>query len=129
MLSYSKGQKNDFREAEAIAEVAQCPMMKFVATKTVDQLDLQTMHRVLHHGRPNSLRLGLNRKLDWTCEATKSGDIGDSWTIDPGSWNVHENGCGNTSTASAQLGAGFRPQSARGATYQAAKITYCEQSG
>jgi transposase len=31
---YSKGQKNDFRDAEAIAEAVQRPTMKFVATKT-----------------------------------------------------------------------------------------------
>src|SRR4029079_601337 len=43
---YSKGQKNDFRDAEAIAEAVQRPMMKFVATKTADQLDLQALHRV-----------------------------------------------------------------------------------
>jgi transposase len=39
---YSKGQKNDFRDAEAV----QRPTMKFVATKTADQLDLQALHRV-----------------------------------------------------------------------------------
>ncbi len=38
---YSKGQKNDFRDAEAIAEAVQRPTMKFVATKTAEQLDLQ----------------------------------------------------------------------------------------
>jgi transposase len=38
---YSKGQKNDYRDAEAIAEAVQRPTMKFVATKTADQLDLQ----------------------------------------------------------------------------------------
>jgi transposase len=43
---YSKGQKNDFRDAEAIAEAVQRPTMKFVGTKTVDQLDLQALHRV-----------------------------------------------------------------------------------
>ena len=43
---YSKGQKNDFRDAEAIAEAVQRPTMKFVATKTTDQLDLQALHRV-----------------------------------------------------------------------------------
>jgi transposase len=37
---YSKGQKNDFRDAEAIAEAVQRPTMKFVATKIADQLDL-----------------------------------------------------------------------------------------
>jgi hypothetical protein len=41
---YSKGQKNDFRDAEAIAEAVQRPTMKFVATKTADQLDLQAVH-------------------------------------------------------------------------------------
>jgi transposase len=43
---YSKGQKNDFRDAEAIAEAVQRPTMKFVATKTAAQLDLQALHRV-----------------------------------------------------------------------------------
>src|SRR5262245_26139552 len=43
---YGKGQKNDFRDAEAIAEAVQRPTMKFVATKTADQLDLQALHRV-----------------------------------------------------------------------------------
>ena len=33
---YSKGQKNDFRDADAIAEAVQRPTMKFVATKTAD---------------------------------------------------------------------------------------------
>jgi len=44
--AYLKGQKNDFRDAEAIAEAVQRPTMKFVATKTVEQLDLQALHRV-----------------------------------------------------------------------------------
>src|SRR5512143_36136 len=43
---YSKGQKNDFRDAEAVAEAVQRPTMKFVAAKTADQLDLQALHRV-----------------------------------------------------------------------------------
>lgn len=46
MRPYSKGQKDDFRDAEAIAEAVQRPTMKFVATKSGDQLDLQAMHRV-----------------------------------------------------------------------------------
>jgi hypothetical protein len=33
---YSKGQKNDFDDAEAIAEAVQRPTMKFVATKTAE---------------------------------------------------------------------------------------------
>jgi transposase len=43
---YSRGEKNDYRDAEAIAEAVQRPTMKFVATKSVDQLDLQALHRV-----------------------------------------------------------------------------------
>src|SRR5438876_11605187 len=42
----AKGQKNDFNDAEAIAEAVQRPTMKFVATKTAEQLDLQALHRV-----------------------------------------------------------------------------------
>ena len=44
--AYLKGNKNDFRDAEAIAEAVQRPTMSFVATKTEDQLDLQALHRV-----------------------------------------------------------------------------------
>ena len=43
---YSKGQKNDLRDAEAIAEAVQRPTMKFVATKTAGRFDLQALHRV-----------------------------------------------------------------------------------
>ena len=43
---YSKGQKNDFRDAEAIAEAVQRPTMRFVAIKSVEQLDLQALHRI-----------------------------------------------------------------------------------
>ena len=41
-----RGQKNDYRDAEAIAEAVERPRMRFVATKSVEQLDLQAMHRV-----------------------------------------------------------------------------------
>src|ERR1700691_2217851 len=43
---YSKGQKNDFNDAEAIAEAVQSPTMKFMATKAAEQLKLQALHRV-----------------------------------------------------------------------------------
>src|SRR3974377_1907835 len=43
---YSKGEKNDYRDAEAIAEAVQRPTITFGATKTADQLDLQALHRV-----------------------------------------------------------------------------------
>jgi len=44
--AFLKGNKNDFRDAEAIAEAVQRPTMRFVATKTSEQLDLQALHRV-----------------------------------------------------------------------------------
>ncbi|MGY4257855.1 transposase [Bradyrhizobium sp. USDA 4516] len=37
---YSKGQKNYFNDTEAIAEAVQHPTMKFVATKTAEQLGI-----------------------------------------------------------------------------------------
>jgi transposase len=43
---YLKGQKNDFNDAEAIAEAVGRPTMRFVAVKTNEQLDLQAVHRI-----------------------------------------------------------------------------------
>src|SRR5262245_6296864 len=43
---FARGQKNDFNDAEAIAEAVQRPTMKFVAVKSEEQLDLQALHRV-----------------------------------------------------------------------------------
>ena len=43
---YVKAQKNDDRDAEAIAEVATRPTMRFVELKSEEQLDVQTLHRV-----------------------------------------------------------------------------------
>lgn len=42
---YVKAQKNDDRDAEAIAEAATRPTMRFVAMKQEAQLDMQTLHR------------------------------------------------------------------------------------
>jgi transposase len=43
---YVKAQKNDDLDAEAIAEAATRPTMRFVTMKTEEQLDMQTLHRV-----------------------------------------------------------------------------------
>jgi transposase len=43
---FVKGHKNDYRDAEAIAEVVGRPTMRFVPLKRVEQLDLQALHRV-----------------------------------------------------------------------------------
>jgi transposase len=42
---YVKAQKNDDRDAEAIAEAATRPTMRFVELKNQEQLDMQTLHR------------------------------------------------------------------------------------
>jgi transposase len=42
---YVKAHKNDDRDAEAIAEAATRPTMRFVELKSQEQLDLQTLHR------------------------------------------------------------------------------------
>jgi transposase len=44
--SYVKTNKNDYIDAEAIAEAVTRPSMRFVPIKTDDQLDLQSLHRV-----------------------------------------------------------------------------------
>jgi transposase len=43
---YVKTNKNDAADAEAIAEAVQRPRMRFVALKTVEQQDLQAIHRL-----------------------------------------------------------------------------------
>lgn len=43
---FIKGQKNDYNDAEAIAEAALRPNLKTVPEKSQDQLDLQALHRV-----------------------------------------------------------------------------------
>ena len=45
VLPYVKAQKNDDRDAEAIAEAAMRPTMRFVPIKTLAQSDLQSLHR------------------------------------------------------------------------------------
>jgi hypothetical protein len=67
--AYLKGQKNDFRDGEAIAEAVQRPTMKFVATKTAKQLDLQALHRVRARARPKS------RQIDETLLRRTAGPV------------------------------------------------------
>src|ERR1700761_6700502 len=43
---YVKTNKNDYIDAEAIAEAVTRPTMRFVPIKSDDQLDLQSLHRV-----------------------------------------------------------------------------------
>lgn len=42
---FVRGNKNDYNDAQAIAEAAQRPAMRFVPVKTVEQQDVQNVHR------------------------------------------------------------------------------------
>jgi transposase len=43
---YVKAQKNDERDAEAIAEAATRPTMRYVEIKSAAELEVQSLHRV-----------------------------------------------------------------------------------
>jgi transposase len=43
---FVKSNKNDAADAEAIREAAQRPNMRFVSVKSVEQQDIQAMHRM-----------------------------------------------------------------------------------
>ena len=58
---FVKSNKNDYNDAEAIAEAVQRPTMRFVPIKTKDQLDLQSLHRV--RDRLVSHRTGLVNQI------------------------------------------------------------------
>jgi transposase len=56
---FVKGQKNDYNDAEAIAEASLRPNLRTVREKTQDQLDLQACHRV--RSRLVSRRTAINQ--------------------------------------------------------------------
>jgi len=58
---FLKGHKNDYRDAEAIAEAMQRPTMTFVTIKTPAQMDLLALHRV--RSRLVSLRTGVINQI------------------------------------------------------------------
>lgn len=43
---YVKGNKNDFNDAEGICEAVSRPSMRFVEIKTIEQQDIQALHRI-----------------------------------------------------------------------------------
>ena len=58
-----QGAEDDFRDAEAIAEAVQRPTMRFVTTKSADQLDLQAPHRVRERWSANALASSIKSRL------------------------------------------------------------------
>ena len=72
---YLKGQKNDFRDAEAIAEAVQRPTMKFVWTRTAEQFDLQAVRERLvsqHTGEINQIRAFQRERASLFAKADRS---------------------------------------------------------
>jgi transposase len=59
-----KGQKNDYNDAEAIAEAALRPNLRTVREKTQDQLDLQALRLVSQASR-SGLERGLCATRSW----------------------------------------------------------------
>ena len=43
---YVKGNKNDYNDAEGICEAVGRPTMRFVSVKTIEQQDVQALHRM-----------------------------------------------------------------------------------
>lgn len=58
---YVKSNKNDANDAEAICEAVSRPHMRFVPAKSVEQQDIQSLHRV--RSRLVSLRTGLANQI------------------------------------------------------------------
>ena len=58
---YVKSNKNDANDAEAICEAVSRPNMRFVPAKSVEQQDIQSLHRV--RSRLVSLRTGLANQI------------------------------------------------------------------
>lgn len=57
VTAYRKGNKNDFNDADAIAEAGQREDMRFVPLKSIEQQDIQMMHRIRQLHVKNSTAL------------------------------------------------------------------------
>jgi transposase len=55
---YVESNKSDAADAEAICEAAQCPNMRFVPSKNIEQQDIQSIHRIRQLGRCQKDRSG-----------------------------------------------------------------------
>jgi len=67
---FLKSNKNDFLDAEAIAEAVERENMRFVPIKTDDQLDLQALHRVRE--RLVSRRTAVTTNSELSCSSAAS---------------------------------------------------------
>ena len=112
---FVKAQKNDYLDAEAIGEAVQRPTMRFVPLKTVDQLDLQALHRV--RNRLVARRTGvINQLRAFSLErgASRRERAGSTWRGScRSSWRMPATGCrprwNRSSTACETSGGCSRP--------------------
>jgi transposase len=58
---FVQGNKNDYNDAQAIAEAAQRPSMRFVPLKSIEQQDIQNLHR--QRERIKKARLALSNQV------------------------------------------------------------------
>ena len=70
---FCRKQKNDFNDAEAIAEAVTRPTTRYVALKTPEQLDLQALHRVRE--RLMSHRTGVINQIRAFCSSAASPSV------------------------------------------------------
>ena len=73
---FVKSNKNDARDAEAIAEAVIRPTMRFVEIKPCEQIDLQALHRVRDRivvNGPNDLPNARVLSRVWHCHPTGTG--------------------------------------------------------
>jgi hypothetical protein len=70
---FVKSNKNDYVDAEAIAEAVQRPTMRFVPTKNEAQLDLQALHRVGTAGLTERLPSSINSAASFWSTVFPSG--------------------------------------------------------
>lgn len=81
-----KAQKNDDRNAEAIAEPASRPTMRFVGLKSEEQLEMQTLHRVRDQRVGNGT--SLMNQIRSLLPVTRSRRAARSGQIDGGAWRT-----------------------------------------
>jgi len=93
---YVKSQKNDANHAKAICEAVTRPNMRFVPQKTVEQQDLQCLHRV--RSRLVASRTQLINQIRGVCGKNACGSVGSrtcsmhAGRLLNGKWNTTNNG-------------------------------------
>ena len=114
---FVKGQKNDYNDAEAIAEAALRPNLRVVQEKSQDQLDLQACHRVrsrlvsrrtatINQIRAFLIEQGIAVRAGARASATRSSQYwrteGTRSRREPSSWSADSTTTGAASTSASR---------------------------